>query len=48
MSTYEEKENISIKYTKSDLNWLMDKTTQCSERYKEAENFIKSRKKYKF
>jgi hypothetical protein len=29
-----------MEYTKSDLNWLMNKTEQCSERYMEAEQFI--------
>lgn len=29
-----------MEYSKSDLNWLMNKTEQCSERYMEAEKFI--------
>ena len=29
-----------MEYSKSDLNWLMNKTEQCSERYMEAEMFI--------
>lgn len=31
---------ILMEYSKSDLNWLMTKTEQCSERYMEAEKFI--------
>ena len=31
---------ILMEYSKSDLNWLMNKTEQCSERYMEAEKFI--------
>ena len=29
-----------MEYTKTDLNWLMKKTEDCSERYMEAEKFI--------
>jgi hypothetical protein len=29
-----------MEYTKNDLNWLMKKTEDCSERYMEAEQFI--------
>ncbi len=29
-----------MEYTKSDLNWLMKKTEDCSDRYMEAEMFI--------
>jgi hypothetical protein len=29
-----------MEYTNSDLNWLMNKTEQCSERYMEAEKFL--------
>lgn len=29
-----------MEYTKTDLNWLMKKTEQCSDRYMEAEQFI--------
>lgn len=29
-----------MEYSKSDLNWLMKKTEDCSERYMEAEQFI--------
>jgi hypothetical protein len=29
-----------MEYNKSELNWLMKKTEQCSERYIEAESFI--------
>ena len=29
-----------MEYSKTDLNWLMNKTEKCSERYVEAEKFI--------
>ncbi|GJQ44047.1 MAG: hypothetical protein JETCAE03_35450 [Ignavibacteriaceae bacterium] len=29
-----------MEYTKTDLNWLMKKTEDCSNRYMEAEKFI--------
>jgi hypothetical protein len=29
-----------MEYSKTDLNWLMNKTEKCSKRYVEAEKFI--------
>lgn len=29
-----------MEYTKEDLNWLMKKTEECSNRYMEAEHFL--------
>lgn len=29
-----------MEYSKTDLNWLMNKAEQCSDRYIEAETFI--------
>ena len=29
-----------MEYTKADLNWLMKKTEDCSERYMEAEKLL--------